>query len=214
MLEGVVQRGTGQVVSEVGKPLAGKTGTTNDSRDAWFVGFSPDLAVGVFIGFDEPTPLGRGESRRDGGGAGVPRLHEGGAGRPAGDARSGSRRTSASSASTPRPASWPAPATAASSSRRSSRAPRRSRRRIPHRRRGARAGCSPAPAGCTEARPAQGFLRGLATGSGRPRAAGRCPGAKGPLQPSDRRRRTVMKAEIEAIVGEIKGSLQRLRRHL
>lgn len=62
LMEGVVQRGTGKVVSEVGKPLAGKTGTTNDSRDAWFVGFSPDLAVGVFIGFDEPTPLGRSET--------------------------------------------------------------------------------------------------------------------------------------------------------
>ncbi|HSO41675.1 MAG TPA: penicillin-binding transpeptidase domain-containing protein, partial [Rhodospirillales bacterium] len=62
MMEGAVQRGTGKVVSDVGKPLAGKTGTTNESRDAWFVGFSPDLAVGVFIGFDEPTPLGRSEA--------------------------------------------------------------------------------------------------------------------------------------------------------
>ncbi|MBF0248568.1 MAG: penicillin-binding protein 1A [Alphaproteobacteria bacterium] len=61
MLEGVVQRGTGQRVSEVGKPLAGKTGTTNDSRDAWFVGFSPDLAVGVFTGFDDPRSLGKRE---------------------------------------------------------------------------------------------------------------------------------------------------------
>lgn len=59
MLEGVVQRGTGRSIAAVGKPLAGKTGTTNESRDAWFIGFSPDLAVGVFIGFDTPTPLGR-----------------------------------------------------------------------------------------------------------------------------------------------------------
>ena len=59
MLEGVVQRGTGRRIKAVGKPLAGKTGTTNDSRDTWFVGFSPDLAVGVFIGFDNPIPLGR-----------------------------------------------------------------------------------------------------------------------------------------------------------
>ncbi|RED53659.1 penicillin-binding protein 1A [Aestuariispira insulae] len=59
MLEGVVQRGTGRRIREVGKPLGGKTGTTNDSRDTWFVGFSPDLAVGVFIGFDTPIPLGR-----------------------------------------------------------------------------------------------------------------------------------------------------------
>ncbi|MCR4377916.1 MAG: penicillin-binding protein 1A [Rhodospirillales bacterium] len=58
MLEGVVQRGTGASIRVVGKPLAGKTGTTNDSQDAWFIGFSPDLAVGVFIGFDEPRSLG------------------------------------------------------------------------------------------------------------------------------------------------------------
>ena len=60
MLEGVVQRGTGSAVKAVGKPLGGKTGTTNEEKDAWFVGFSPDLAVGVFIGFDSPKPMGRG----------------------------------------------------------------------------------------------------------------------------------------------------------
>ncbi|MEW5703458.1 MAG: penicillin-binding protein 1A [Pseudomonadota bacterium] len=58
MLEGVVQRGTGQTIRAVGKPLAGKTGTTNDSMDAWFIGFSPDLVVGVFAGFDTPRSLG------------------------------------------------------------------------------------------------------------------------------------------------------------
>jgi penicillin-binding protein 1A len=58
MLEGVVQRGTAQVVKAVGKPLAGKTGTTNDAKDVWFVGFSPDLAVGVYLGFDKPQTLG------------------------------------------------------------------------------------------------------------------------------------------------------------
>lgn len=58
MLEGVVKRGTGRSIATVGKPLGGKTGTTNDSRDTWFVGFSPDLAVGVFVGFDTPVPLG------------------------------------------------------------------------------------------------------------------------------------------------------------
>ncbi|MGE5546795.1 MAG: penicillin-binding protein 1A [Solirubrobacterales bacterium] len=58
ILEGVVQRGTGRSVAAVGKPLAGKTGTSNDSHDVWFVGFSPDLAVGVFIGFDDPASLG------------------------------------------------------------------------------------------------------------------------------------------------------------
>ncbi len=58
IMEGVVQRGTATVVRAVGKPLAGKTGTTNDSKDAWFVGFSPDLAVGVYVGFDQPRTLG------------------------------------------------------------------------------------------------------------------------------------------------------------
>jgi len=62
MLEGVVERGTGRSVRAVGVPLAGKTGTTNDERDAWFVGFSPDLAVGVFVGFDAPRAMGRGET--------------------------------------------------------------------------------------------------------------------------------------------------------
>jgi penicillin-binding protein 1A len=61
ILEGVVERGTGKIVSAVGKPLAGKTGTSNDSKDTWFVGFSPDLVVAVFVGFDEPESLGRHE---------------------------------------------------------------------------------------------------------------------------------------------------------
>ena len=58
IMEGVVQRGTAQVVKEVGKHLAGKTGTTNDAKDVWFVGFSPDLTVGVFMGYDQPKSLG------------------------------------------------------------------------------------------------------------------------------------------------------------
>lgn len=58
MLEGVVQRGTGRRIAELGKTLGGKTGTTNDNLDTWFVGFSPDLAVGVFVGFDQPRTLG------------------------------------------------------------------------------------------------------------------------------------------------------------
>ena len=60
MLEGVVQRGTATVLKQVGKPLAGKTGTSNDYKDAWFIGYSPDLVVGVFIGYDNPRPMGRG----------------------------------------------------------------------------------------------------------------------------------------------------------
>lgn len=58
MLQGVVQRGTAVRARSLGIPLGGKTGTTNDSRDAWFVGFSPDLVVGLYIGFDKPRPLG------------------------------------------------------------------------------------------------------------------------------------------------------------
>jgi penicillin-binding protein 1A len=60
MLEGVVQRGTATVVREVGKPVAGKTGTTNDEKDAWFIGYTPDLTVGAYIGYDKPRHLGRG----------------------------------------------------------------------------------------------------------------------------------------------------------
>jgi penicillin-binding protein 1A len=62
MLEGVVLRGTGRSIKVLGKPIGGKTGTTNKFRDAWFVGFSPDLAVGVYVGFDQPKSLGRRES--------------------------------------------------------------------------------------------------------------------------------------------------------
>ena len=58
ILEGVVIRGTGAAIKEVGKPLAGKTGTTNEAKDVWFVGFSPDLAVGVYLGYDRPRSLG------------------------------------------------------------------------------------------------------------------------------------------------------------
>ena len=58
MLEGVVRRGTGVSINAVGKPLAGKTGTSSEARDTWFIGFSPDLAVGVFVGFDTPRTLG------------------------------------------------------------------------------------------------------------------------------------------------------------
>jgi len=69
MLEGVVERGTATIVKAVGVPLAGKTGTTNDYKDAWFMGFSPNLTVGVYIGFDQPATLGHGET---GGGNSAP----------------------------------------------------------------------------------------------------------------------------------------------
>lgn len=58
MLEGVVQRGTGKVIADLKRPLAGKTGTTNDEMDTWWIGFSPDLAVGIWVGFDAPRSLG------------------------------------------------------------------------------------------------------------------------------------------------------------
>jgi penicillin-binding protein 1A len=62
MLEGVIQRGTGSRIAELGKTLAGKTGTTNDSMDAWFIGFSPNLVFGVYVGFDQPATLGAKET--------------------------------------------------------------------------------------------------------------------------------------------------------
>ena len=62
MLEGVIQRGTGSAIRSVPVPLAGKTGTSSEERDAWFMGYSPNLVVGVFVGYDNPTPLGRAET--------------------------------------------------------------------------------------------------------------------------------------------------------
>ncbi|MGC2410519.1 MAG: penicillin-binding protein 1A [Methyloceanibacter sp.] len=62
IMEGVIERGTAQKLKVLQRPIAGKTGTTNDEKDAWFIGFTPDLVVGVFIGFDNPSPLGHGET--------------------------------------------------------------------------------------------------------------------------------------------------------
>jgi penicillin-binding protein 1A len=64
IMEGVVQRGTGTKVKEIlpGVPVAGKTGTTNEEKDAWFIGYSADLVVGVFIGYDQPRPMGKGKT--------------------------------------------------------------------------------------------------------------------------------------------------------
>lgn len=62
MLEGVALRGTGARLKALGFPVAGKTGTTNESRDAWFVGFTPDLVAAVYVGFDEPRSLGTRET--------------------------------------------------------------------------------------------------------------------------------------------------------
>lgn len=62
ILEGVATRGTGARLNGLHRHLAGKTGTTNETKDAWFVGFSPDLVAGVYVGFDEPESLGRVET--------------------------------------------------------------------------------------------------------------------------------------------------------
>lgn len=69
MLEDVVQAGTATKARAIGKPLAGKTGTTNNSLDAWFIGYSPDLVVGTYIGFDKPKTLG---ARATGGSVALP----------------------------------------------------------------------------------------------------------------------------------------------
>ncbi|MDP3737082.1 MAG: penicillin-binding protein 1A, partial [Hyphomonadaceae bacterium] len=62
ILEGVVERGTAATARSIGKPIAAKTGTTNDQVDAWTVGFSPDLVVGIWVGFDTPKNMGDGET--------------------------------------------------------------------------------------------------------------------------------------------------------
>lgn len=62
MMEGVVTRGTAASKINLDRPTAGKTGTTNEEKDAWFMGYTADLVAGVFIGFDNPTPMGRGST--------------------------------------------------------------------------------------------------------------------------------------------------------
>ena len=62
MMRGVVERGTAAGAVNLGVPTAGKTGTTNDARDVWFVGFTSTIAAGCYIGYDLPKPLGRGAS--------------------------------------------------------------------------------------------------------------------------------------------------------
>ena len=61
VMQDVVESGTGQRVRRLGRPVAGKTGTTDDTRDAWFMGFTPSLVAGVWIGFDQERPMGRQE---------------------------------------------------------------------------------------------------------------------------------------------------------
>lgn len=75
LLQGVVQRGTAAnaIGSRLGRPVGGKTGTTDDYKDNWFVGFTPDIVVAVWIGFDDPRSLGSGET---GGGNAAPIFRE------------------------------------------------------------------------------------------------------------------------------------------
>jgi penicillin-binding protein 1A len=61
MMLGVTTRGTAAQLAALGRPIAGKTGTTNDQRDTWFIGSTPDLTIGTYVGFDEPRSLGSGE---------------------------------------------------------------------------------------------------------------------------------------------------------
>jgi penicillin-binding protein 1A len=74
LLQGVVQRGTGTEAGKgLNRPIGGKSGTTNDYLDNWFVGFTPDIVVAVWVGFDEPRSLGEGET---GGGNAAPIVHD------------------------------------------------------------------------------------------------------------------------------------------
>ena len=62
IMEGVVQRGTATVLKSLNRPIAGKTGTTNEEKDTWFIGYTPDMVVGVFVGYDTPKPMGKGNT--------------------------------------------------------------------------------------------------------------------------------------------------------
>jgi penicillin-binding protein 1A len=62
LLQGVVQHGTAAAARRLNHPVAGKTGTTNDYTDAWFIGFSPSITCGVWVGYDEKKPLGEKET--------------------------------------------------------------------------------------------------------------------------------------------------------
>lgn len=73
MMQGVISRGTAAGKIQLDRDVAGKTGTTNDEKDAWFVGYTPNLVAGLYLGFDTPSPLGRGST---GGGLAAPVFNE------------------------------------------------------------------------------------------------------------------------------------------
>ena len=77
LLRGVVQRGTAAAAANLDWPLAGKTGTVDDNTDAWFIGFDPDITVGVWTGLDEKKIARRGRNRRSGRAADLDGVHEG-----------------------------------------------------------------------------------------------------------------------------------------
>ena len=86
LLRGVVQRGTAAKAASLNWPLGGKTGTTDDYTDAWFIGFDPDITIGVWVGLDQKKPIGHEPDRRRGGAADLDGHHEGVDRRPQGAA--------------------------------------------------------------------------------------------------------------------------------
>ena len=136
MMRQVVENGTGAAAKALGRPTAAKTGTAQEHRDAWFVGFTPELVAGVWVGFDDHTPLG---PRETGAGAALPpwlSFMQAVARRRARRRSSTPSRAWSSCGSIPRPAG----------SRRSGRRTRRSPRSSPARRRPPRGGPGSAPA--------------------------------------------------------------------
>ena len=213
MMEGVVQGGTATVLKEVGKPIAGKTGTTNDEKDAWFVGFSPDLVVGIYVGYDKPRNLGRQGHRRRSGGADRQGFHEARAGRQAGDSVPGAGRHQAdprrcqerhARRSGRRRQDHPRSLQARHRAAGQLLGHRRGRCRRPlaggRRRTPTATSCVPAPAGCTSR------LRFAAPAATSLAASCNCGLAPQIREP--------MRAEIERLVEEIKQSVGLLRRHL
>ena len=99
MLRGVVQRGTAAAAASIEWPLAGKTGTVDDNTDAWFIGFDPDITVGVWVGLGRKEAARHKRDRRGGGPADLDGVHEGVHRRPAGPGQPPSSMRQATSCS-------------------------------------------------------------------------------------------------------------------